>query len=143
MAITALISQLAAFERLPGPDDAAAERLASNLQAGHCLAWLAENLDGQAAGYALAFQTYSTFLARRGLFLEDLFVAPQARGQGLGRALFLAVAAFAREQEAGRLEWMVLDWNEPARNFYTSLGAGELPEWRLNRLDAAALAALK
>ncbi|HEX2864648.1 MAG TPA: GNAT family N-acetyltransferase, partial [Deinococcales bacterium] len=129
------------FERLEGPDDTAAERLAGALRAGHCAAWLAEDPAGRAVGYALTFPTFSTFLARRGLYLEDLFVTPEARGTGLGRALFATVAAHAAESGAGRLEWTVLDWNDPARRFYASRGARELPEWRLCRLDGPALRA--
>jgi GNAT superfamily N-acetyltransferase len=90
-------------------------------------------LDGEPVGFALFFHNYSTFLARRGLYLEDLFVKPVARGRGVGRALLARLAALAVERECGRLEWSVLDWNEDAIRFYRSVGAvGD------GRLDGAA-----
>lgn len=94
---------------------------------------------GQAAGFALFFHTFSTFLGRRGLWLEDLFVYSQHRGRGLGRQLLGAVADVARARRCGRLEWAVLDWNAPAIAFYEGMGATLLPEWRLARVTGAAL----
>jgi GNAT superfamily N-acetyltransferase len=91
------------------------------------------------AGFAIYFQNYSTFLARRGIYLEDLFVRPEHRGQGCGKALLLAVARIAHERGAGRFEWMALDWNTPAIDFYKGLGASEMAEWRLFRVTGAAL----
>jgi GNAT superfamily N-acetyltransferase len=99
-------------------------------------------VDGVAAGFALYFFNYSTFLARPGLYLEDLFVKPEFRGAGLGKALLLHLAALARERGCGRMEWAVLDWNEPAIGFYESLGAQRLLDWQICRLDRAALARL-
>jgi GNAT superfamily N-acetyltransferase len=99
-------------------------------------------VDGTPAGFALYFFNYSTFLARPGLYLEDLFVKPEFRGAGLGKALLLHLAALAHERGCGRMEWAVLDWNEPAIGFYESLGARRLHEWRLCRLDREALARL-
>jgi GNAT superfamily N-acetyltransferase len=99
-------------------------------------------VDGAAAGYALFFPTFSTFLGRPGIWLEDLFVLPERRRGGVGRALLLHVAQLAVARGCGRLEWSALDWNEPALAFYRELGARVLPEWHLHRLDGAALAAV-
>jgi GNAT superfamily N-acetyltransferase len=94
------------------------------------------------AGFALFFHTFSTFLARRGLWLEDLFVYPEHRGAGIGSRLLHALAAIARARECGRFEWAVLDWNAPAIGFYDSLGAKPNEEWTVYRLTGAPLAAL-
>jgi len=91
------------------------------------------------AGFALFFHTYSTFLGRPSLWLEDLFVRPDRRGAGIGRALLVALAALARERRCGRFEWAVLDWNKPAIRFYESLGAALLPDWRIARVTGDAL----
>ena len=98
--------------------------------------------DGRAVGFALYFHNFSTFLARRGLYLEDLFVIPEARGRGYGKALMRHVARVAVSRECGRFEWSVLDWNRPAIDFYRALGAEVLPDWRICRVSGAALAAL-
>lgn len=98
--------------------------------------------DERAVGFALYFHNFSTFLARRGLYLEDLFVVPEARGRGYGKALMRHVARIALERECGRFEWAVLDWNQPAIDFYRSLGADVLPDWRICRLTGEALASL-
>ena len=103
-------------------------------------ALLAE-VDGVVAGYAVYFMTYSTFLARPTLYLEDIFVLPAARGQGAGRRLFEACAAEAVRRGCGRMEWVVLDWNTPAIEFYRRRGARQLTEWLPFRLDGDALAA--
>lgn len=97
---------------------------------------------GAAAGFALFFHNYSTFLGRRGIYLEDLFVLPQMRGKGIGRALLAHVAALAVARGCGRLEWAVLEWNQPAIGFYRSLGAREMADWRIYRTDGANLAKL-
>ena len=89
---------------------------------------------GPAAGFALFFHTFSTFLGRRGLWLEDLFVRPEHRGKGLGRDLVAALARLAHERGCGRFEWAVLDWNAPAIGFYQKLGATILPDWRIARV---------
>ena len=99
-------------------------------------------LDGEAAGFALFFHNYSTFLARRGLYLEDLFVWPQLRGRGVGRALLVHLARLAVERGCGRFEWAVLDWNAPAIGFYRALGAEPMDEWTTMRVSGAALATL-
>ena len=98
--------------------------------------------DGEAAGLALFFPAFSTWRANWGLYLEDLFVRPSYRGQGIGLALFRAVAAAAVARGAQRLEWVVLDWNELALGFYRDLGADALDEWTKMRLTGDALAAL-
>lgn len=95
--------------------------------------------DDRAVGFALFFQNFSTFLARRGLYLEDLFVLPAARGRGYGKQLMRHLAALAVERGCGRFEWAVLDWNQPAIDFYQSLGAEVLPDWRICRLTGDAL----
>lgn len=98
--------------------------------------------DGDPVGFALFFHNYSTFLARPGIYLEDLFVKPEARGRGYGKALLARLAAIATERECGRVEWAVLEWNEPSIAFYRSLGAVPLDDWRLFRLTGEALEAL-
>ncbi len=97
---------------------------------------------GRAVGFALYFHNYSTFLGRRGVYLEDLFVRPEARGRGYGRRLLARLAAVARERGCERLEWSVLDWNESAIRFYRSLGANAMDEWTVYRLTGPALAAM-
>jgi len=96
----------------------------------------------QAAGFALFFHNFSTFLGRRGLWLEDLFVRPEYRRQGCAKALLQALAAIAVERRCGRFEWAVLDWNVRAIDFYRSLGASVLPDWRIVRVVGPALAAI-
>jgi GNAT superfamily N-acetyltransferase len=97
---------------------------------------------GEPVGFAVYFHNFSTFLGRRGLYLEDLFVRPAHRRRGYGRALLRHVARIAHERGCGRFEWMALDWNAPAIGFYTSLGAVEMAEWRLFRVTGEALARL-
>jgi hypothetical protein len=96
----------------------------------------------RAVGFALFFHNFSTFLARRGLYLEDLFVVPDARGRGYGKALMLHLARLAVERGCGRFEWAVLDWNQPSIDFYRSLGADVLPDWRVCRVTGDALTRL-
>jgi len=99
-------------------------------------------MDGEALGFALFFHNFSTFEGRPGLYLEDLFVRPEARGKGLGKALLAELARLAVERGCARLEWWVLDWNEPSIGFYRSLGARPMDEWTVMRVDGAALTAL-
>lgn len=96
--------------------------------------------DGAPAGFAIYFFNYSTFLAQPGLYLEDLFVKPEFRGRGLGKALLLHLARIANARGCGRMEWSVLDWNKPAIDFYRSLGATPMDEWTVFRLSGPALA---
>ncbi len=97
--------------------------------------------EGTVVGFALFFHNYSTFLGLPGIYLEDLFVKPEHRGQGHGKALFLALARLAVERGCGRFEWAVLNWNEPAIRFYESLGAVAMNDWTLYRLTGDALQA--
>lgn len=97
--------------------------------------------DGAAVGFALYFHNFSTFLGRRGLYLEDLFVEPAQRGRGHGRALLQRLAAIAVERGCGRLEWSVLDWNAPAIGFYEAVGATVMPDWRICRMTGEPLRA--
>ncbi|MFN3469885.1 MAG: GNAT family N-acetyltransferase [Novosphingobium sp.] len=96
-------------------------------------------LDGTAQGFALFFHNFSTFEGRPGIYLEDLFVRPEARGQGLGKALLAHLAALAVQRDCARLEWSVLDWNEPAIGFYKALGARMMDAWTVMRVDGPAL----
>ncbi|WP_298167918.1 GNAT family N-acetyltransferase [Novosphingobium sp.] len=96
-------------------------------------------VDGAAQGFALFFHNFSTFEGKPGIYLEDLFVRPEARGSGLGKALLSRLAALAVERDCARLEWSVLDWNEPAIGFYRKLGARLMDEWTVMRVDGAAL----
>jgi GNAT superfamily N-acetyltransferase len=142
-AFITLVRELAAFASLPAPDDAAAARLIEHAFGRRprfelCVVELA----GELVAYAVFFETYSTFVARPSLYLEDLFVRTEARGRGLGKRLLVHLAGLALERGCGRFEWSVLDWNEDAQRFYRGLGARILQEWQLCRLDADALAAL-
>ena len=98
--------------------------------------------DEQPLGFALYFFTFSTFLARPTLYLEDLFVLPERRSRGVGTALFRRLASIARAHDCGRMEWAVLNWNKSARRFYQGLGAAVLADWQIHRLEAAAIDAL-
>lgn len=103
---------------------------------------IAQEDDGVVVGFALFFHNFSTFLARPGLYLEDLFVWPAHRGRGHGKALLVRLAQLAIERGCGRLEWSVLDWNAPAITFYRSVGARPMDEWTVYRLAGDALTAL-
>ena len=99
-------------------------------------------IDGAPRGFALFFHNFSTFAGKPGIYLEDLFVDPEARGSGLGKALLARLAQLAMERGCARLEWSVLDWNEPSIAFYKSLGAKAMDEWTVYRMDGDALEAL-
>lgn len=99
-------------------------------------------VDGEPRGFALFFHNFSTFEGRPGIYLEDLFVMPEARGLGLGKALLVELARLAVERDCARLEWWVLDWNEPSIGFYKSLGARPMDEWTVMRVDGEALSTL-
>jgi GNAT superfamily N-acetyltransferase len=94
---------------------------------------------GRAVGFALFFSNYSTFVGRPGIYIEDLYVRPAHRGQGIGRALMIHIIRLARDRRCGRVEWAALQWNEPAIRFYQTLGAKALDEWRLFRLTQEAM----
>ena len=135
-----LIRQLARFEKLEHEVVLTEELLKAGLFGArpYAEAVLAEE-DGGAIGFALFFQSFSTFLARPGIYLEDLFVLPDHRGRGVGRALLAHLAQIAVERECGRLEWAVLKWNHEAIRFYERLGARPNSEWTVYRLTGEAL----
>jgi GNAT superfamily N-acetyltransferase len=141
--IADLIRGLARFEKLEHEVTMTEERLADNLFGQHryAEALLAEE-DGDPVGFALFFHNFSTFLAQPGIYLEDLFVLPEQRGRGAGRALLKELARLAVERGCGRLEWSVLDWNREAIGFYERLGARPNSEWTVYRLAGEALSAL-
>jgi GNAT superfamily N-acetyltransferase len=137
--LVAMIRELAAYERLAEKMVGDERRLEESLfELGAAEALIAE-ADDQAVGYAIFFTTFSTFLCWPGIWCEDIFVRPPWRGDGIGRALFAAVAREAAERGYERLDWVVLDWNEPAISFYEGLGARHLDEWRLMRLEGESL----
>jgi GNAT superfamily N-acetyltransferase len=142
-AIARLIRGLAEYEQLTHVVTLDEDRLRSHLFGPRPFAevLLAEDA-GAVVGFALFFPSFSTFLAQPGLFLEDLFVFPEHRGRGHGKALLTALARLAVERGCGRVEWSVLDWNEPALRFYRALGAVPLDEWTNFRLAGPALQAL-
>lgn len=138
-----LIRALAEYEKLSDRVTATPELIEQALfgprPMAECL--IAES-DGSAAGFALFFHNFSTFIGKPGIYLEDLFVKPESRGRGLGKALLSRLAQIALERDCGRMEWAVLDWNEPAIKFYRALGAESLDDWEIFRLTGVALAAL-
>jgi GNAT superfamily N-acetyltransferase len=141
--ILQFIRNLAAYEKLLPEVEATEERLRATLfppasrPAAECLLAFCHD---QPAGFAVFFHNYSTFLARPGLYLEDLFVEPAWRGHGIGKALLLHCAKLANTRGCGRMEWTVLNGNESAKGFYRKLGAVEMDDWRLCRLAGPALA---
>jgi GNAT superfamily N-acetyltransferase len=141
--IAELIRGLARFEKLEDRVTMTEELLAENLFGRHRYAetLIAEEA-GAAVGFALFFHNFSTFLAQPGIYLEDLFVVPEHRGRGIGRALLKELARVALERGCGRLEWSVLDWNRDAISFYERLGAKPLSDWTVYRLTGEALTAL-
>jgi GNAT superfamily N-acetyltransferase len=140
-AIFELVQGLAAYERLSHEVTGSVAALREHLFGPRPYAevLLAEQ-SGRSVGFALFFHNYSTFLTAPGLYLEDLFVEPEHRGRGIGRALLARVARIACARGCGRLEWAVLDWNEPAIGFYVRQGAVVQPEWRICRLTGEGLA---
>lgn len=131
---------LARYERLEHDCHATEEALAATLFGPRSYAEvLIAEIDGKPVGFALFFHNYSTFLAKPGLYLEDLFVIPEARGCGAGKLLFTRLAQVAVERGCGRLEWWVLDWNTQAIQFYESLGAVAMSDWTVQRLSGEAL----
>ena len=141
--IRALIGELAEYERLADAAVATDDDLRAQLFGAQPAAEvLIGEVDGEAAGFALFFHNFSTFLGKRGLYLEDLFVRPAFRGSGLGRHLMASLARIAVQRDCGRFEWSVLDWNAPAIGFYRTLGAVGMDEWTVQRLEGEALHAL-
>ena len=138
--ILSLIKELAEYERLSQEVVATEEALRDSLfgarrVAEALLGYLGDDL----AGFALFFHNFSTFLGRTGIYLEDLYVRPEFRGAGVGRALLVHVARLAKERGCGRLEWSVLDWNEPAIGFYRGIGASPVSGWTVYRLTGETL----
>ena len=138
--IHAMITELAVFEKLEHMVVSSEALLHDGLFGTRpgCEAIVAE-ADGEVVGFALFFHNFSTFLTRRGLYLEDLYVRQSHRGKGYGTALLSKLAQLAVERNCGRFEWSVLDWNEPAIGFYQTMGAEILPEWRICRVTGEAL----
>lgn len=135
-----LIESLAEYERLRDQCVATEENLRATLFGAHPSAEvLIASIENEPAGFALFFHNYSTFLAQSGIFLEDLFVKPEARGKGVGHALLSSLARLAVERNCGRLEWNVLDWNELAISFYRRIGAVPMDEWTTFRMTGDAL----
>jgi len=142
--VLSLVHELATYEREPDAVVATENHLRTALFGPDpkvfCL--VAEDDTGEVVGFAVWFFNFSTWLGRHGVYLEDLFVRPDARGGGHGRALLAELARIAVEAECGRLEWWVLDWNDSAQGFYRALGARPMDEWTVWRLDGDALRAL-
>jgi GNAT superfamily N-acetyltransferase len=142
-AVVQLIRGLAEYERLSHAVVLEEARLHDHLfgPRPYCEVLIAED-SGEAVGFALFFHNYSTFRGRPGIYLEDLFVKPEHRGKGHGKALLGALARLAVERDCARVEWMVLDWNEPSISFYKSLGAEPLGDWTAYRVTDEALTRL-
>ncbi|WP_256645770.1 GNAT family N-acetyltransferase [Thermomonas paludicola] len=141
--ILQLITELADYEQLAHAAVASEEALRAQLFGAQPAAEvLIGEVNGEPAGFALFFHNFSTFLGKRGLYLEDLFVRSQYRGAGLGKHLMAALARIAVQRDCGRFEWNVLDWNEPAIGFYRRIGAVGMDAWTVQRLEGEALHAL-
>ncbi len=141
--ILQLIRDLAAYERAPNDVTATEEQLSDVLFGKKPAAEVLLAFEGETPiGFAVFFHNFSTWLGRPGLYLEDLFVKPEARGKGYGRALLVDLAKIARERGCGRMEWAVLDWNDPASQFYRKLGAKPMEEWTVFRLTGDGIAKL-
>jgi GNAT superfamily N-acetyltransferase len=138
-----LIGELAKYEKLEHMAVGTVAMLEKSLFGAHpaCEALIAER-HGRAVGFALFFTTFSTFLCKPGLYLEDIFVEPEHRGAGIGKGLLRRLAALAVQRGCGRFEWRVLDWNTPSIRFYQSLGAVVMPEWQLVRMTEPEFGAL-
>jgi|SRR6478672_4467008 GNAT superfamily N-acetyltransferase len=138
--ILQMIHDLAVYERMADQAVASEAGLRDALFSGRRDAEvILAYADDQPAGFALFFHNFSTFLGRRGLYLEDLFVKPELRGAGIGKRLLVELARIAVERGCGRFEWSVLDWNEPAIGFYKKLGAEPMDEWTIFRVTGEAL----
>jgi GNAT superfamily N-acetyltransferase len=141
--ILQLIRDLATYERAPNEVVATEEQLVDVLFAERPVAGVLLGFEGESpVGFAVYFYNFSTWLGRPGLYLEDLFVRPEKRGKGYGRALLVELARVARDRGCGRMEWAVLDWNEPAIRFYRALGAKPMDEWTVFRLTKEGIARL-
>ncbi|UFK98069.1 GNAT family N-acetyltransferase [Kaistella faecalis] len=137
-----LIKKLAVYERLENDVITSVEELQENIFSKNFAKVLIAEEGGKPVGFALYFYNFSTFVGKPGIYLEDLFVEPEYRGKGYGKALLIALAKIAKEEDCGRFEWSVLDWNTPSIEFYKALGAKPMDEWTVFRLDAAGIANL-
>ena len=140
--ILRFIRELAEFEREPDAVKATEESLSHTLFGERSAEAVIAEQDGEPMGFALFFHNFSTWTGRKGLYLEDLYVTPEARGSGVGTALLRHLAGIALDRDCGRFEWAVLDWNTPAIDFYTAMGAESLDEWRIRRVTGDALVKL-
>jgi GNAT superfamily N-acetyltransferase len=140
--ILRFIRELAEFEREPDAVKATEESLKHALFGERSAEAVIAEQEGKPMGFALFFHNFSTWTGRKGLYLEDLYVTPEARGSGVGTALLRHLAGIALDRDCGRFEWAVLDWNTPAIDFYTAMGAESLDEWRVRRVTGDALARL-
>lgn len=141
-AILDLIRQLAIFEKAADQVVATEELLRESLFENHAAEVLIVEKDGRSVGFAVFFTSFSTWLGRAGIFLEDLFVLPDERGKGYGKGLLTRLAQIAVERGCGRLEWNCLNWNQPSIDFYLSLGAEKMDCWTTYRLEGDTLEAL-
>jgi len=142
-ALLEMIRELARFEKLEHEVEATPKILEESLFGARPVAGAVfARCDGELAGYAIYFFTFSSFIGRAGIWLEDLYVRPQFRKRGAGLKLIEAVAQIGAERKCGRFEWTALSWNEPALDFYDKLGARKMDEWILLRMNAAQLARL-
>lgn len=141
--ILRFIRELAEYEREPDAVEATEQTLAASLfgPSPAAEALIAER-DGEAIGFALFFHNFSTWKGKRGLYLEDLYITPAARGSGAGKALLVHLAGLALDRDCARFEWAVLDWNAPAIAFYRAMGATGMDEWTVQRVSGDALARL-
>ncbi|PWW07027.1 GNAT family N-acetyltransferase [Mangrovibacter plantisponsor] len=140
-AIYDMIYELAVYEKAPEEVVTTPEEISASLFGpGSKIEALICEVSGKIAGYAVFFTSYSTWLGRNGIYMEDLYVSPDCRGMGAGKALLKTIAQYAVTRQCGRLEWSVLDWNQPAIDFYLSIGAQPQDEWVRYRLSGDALA---
>jgi GNAT superfamily N-acetyltransferase len=136
------IKKLAKYEKMLDEVEATEATIYDSLFVKHDAEVVFGCENGIPVGFALFFHNFSTFVGRKGLYLEDLFVIPEKRGLGYGKALLLHLAHIAKERHCGRMEWVCLDWNEPSINFYKSLGAKSMDDWTIYRLDETGLGLL-
>jgi GNAT superfamily N-acetyltransferase len=140
--VFALIRDLAAYERLSDQITATEESIRHWIFDQHAAEVLIGEIDGEPAGYALYFRTFSTFGGKAGMYVEDVYVTEPLRKQGLGKAFFIRMAQICQQRGYGRMEWNCLDWNAPSISFYTSMGAVPLSDWTMFRLSRDAVAKL-
>ena len=132
--ILKFIKKLADYEKLSNEVEATEETLYESIFVRHEAEVIFAEENDEVVGFALFFHNFSTFVGRKGLYLEDLFVLPEKRGRGYGKALLQRLAQIALERNCGRMEWVCLDWNTPSINFYKSIGATPLEDWTIYRL---------